>query len=225
MTTMRPKHKTKTTTTDYKKIRVLFPDHLGLARGKYIPTAHPATSSNHCIGIFALTFDRMMVPAPGGGMLEGLPDCKATFSRENVRPGWEQDTGVVIADLSFRGEPLAISPRHVLRHATDDWKKLGYKVKLGIELEAYVMQPDGHGGWKAWDTPGAFVYGTGPAVDPAGLFERQFRYSMISQHSQLPLQRKMCNNYNLPGMNWLTRDHQWPRWREQSGAFSMRLVD
>jgi glutamine synthetase len=157
--------------TDYRKIRVLFPDHLGLARGKYLPAANPATSSNHCIGIFALTFDRVMVPAPETRMLEGLPDCQATFSRDQVRPGWEPDTGVVIADLSFRGEPLAISPRHVLRRATENWEKLGYKAKLGIELEAYVMQPDGQGGWKAWDTAGAFVYGTGLAVDPVGLFD------------------------------------------------------
>ena len=42
---------------------------------------------------------------------------------------------------------------------------------VGIELEAYVMQPDGRGGWRAWDTPGAFVYGTGAAADPVGLFD------------------------------------------------------
>lgn len=180
--------------TEYKRIRVLFPDHLGLARGKYIPAAHTATSSNHCLGIFALTFDRMMVPAPGGGMLEGLPDCKATFSRDNVRPGWEPDTGVVIADLSFRGEPLAISPRHVLRHAIEDWKKLGCTVKLGIELEAYVLQPDGHGGWKAWDTPGAFVYGTGSAVDPAGLFEEMMQ---TAGRCGLPVEF-ICSEYDTP---------------------------
>jgi glutamine synthetase len=157
--------------SDYKRIRVLFPDHLGLARGKYIPAAHATTSANHCIGIFALNFDRTMTPAPGSKMLEGLPDCKAVFSRDEVGPGWEPETGVVVADLSVRGKPLAISPRHVLRRAIADWEKLGYKSKVGIELEAYVMQPDGQGGWKPWNTPGAFVYGTGPTVDPVGLFD------------------------------------------------------
>ena len=125
----------------------------------------------HCITLFALAFDRTMVPAPGAKLLEGLPDCEVTFSMDEVRPSWEQDTGVVVGDLFFRGEPLAISPRHALRKAIADWEALGYRAKVGIELEAFVMQPDGQGGWTEWDTPTAYVYGTGLAVDPIGLFD------------------------------------------------------
>jgi glutamine synthetase len=161
----------RTPIADYKRIRVLFPDHLGLARGKYIPSIHASNGSRHCISTFALAFDRTMTPAPGAKMLEGLPDCELKFCAEDVRPGWEADTGVVVGDLSFHGEPLSIAPRHALRRAICDWEKLGYKAKLGLELEAYVMQPDGNGGWKAWDTPGAYVYGTGHAVDPVGLLD------------------------------------------------------
>jgi glutamine synthetase len=157
--------------SDYQRLRVLFPDHLGLARGKYIPAAHAAGHVSHCIGTFALNFDRTMTPAPGSKMLEGLPDCTAVYAPDSVRPGWEAGTGVVVADLEFAGEPLAIAPRHVLRRAVADWESLGYRPKIGIELEAYVMQQDGRGGWKPWDTPGAFVYGTGPCVDPIGLFD------------------------------------------------------
>jgi glutamine synthetase len=157
--------------SDYKRLRVLFPDHLGLARGKYIPSAHAGNHVSHCIGTFSLNFDRTMTPAPGAKMLEGLPDCRAVFSADAVRQGWEADTGVVVADLEFRGEPLAISPRQVLRRAVADWQALGCTPRVGIELEAYVMQRDDRGGWTAWDTPGAFVYGTGPTVDPVGLFD------------------------------------------------------
>jgi len=152
--------------TDYKRLRVLFPDHLGLARGKYLPAAHATTRVHHCIGTFALNFDRTMTPAPGSKMLEGLPDCTAVYASEAVRQGWEAETGVVVADLEFQGKPLPISPRHALRQAVADWDAMGYRAVVGIELEAYVLQPDGHGGWRAWDTPGAFVYGTGAAVDP-----------------------------------------------------------
>jgi glutamine synthetase len=157
--------------SDYKRLRVLFPDHLGLARGKYLPAAHGRGHVHHCIGTFSLNFDRTMNPAPGSKMLEGLPDCSAVFSEDDVRPGWEPGTGVVVADLEFQGEPLGFAPRSVLRRAIRDWDHLGYRVKLGIELEAYVMQPDGGHGWKPWDTPGAYVYGTGPGVDPVGLFD------------------------------------------------------
>jgi glutamine synthetase len=156
---------------DYKRIRALFPDHLGLPRGKYIPVAHAEKGARHCISTFALAYDRSMTPAPGARMLEGLPDCELNFCIDDVRPSWETDTGIVVGDLSFRGEPLPIAPRHVLRRAICDWEKLGYKARLGIELEAYVMQPDGNRGWKAWDTPGAYVYGTGSAVDPVGLID------------------------------------------------------
>lgn len=157
--------------SDYTRLRVLFPDHLGLARGKYVPSAHARGLVHHCIGTFALNFDRTMTPAPGSKMLEGLPDCDAVFSLDHVRPGWEAGTGVVVADLEFQGKPLSIAPRHALRRAVAGWDALGYRAKVGIELEAYVMQRDGHGRWDAWDTPGAFVYGTGRAVDPTGLFD------------------------------------------------------
>jgi glutamine synthetase len=156
---------------DYQRIRALFPDHLGLARGKYLPAHLAHKGTRHCLSLFALNFDRTMVPAPGAKMLEGLPDCDLVVSMDEVRPSWEAATGVVIGDLFFHGEPLAIAPRHVLRKAVDDWKALGYRVKVGIELEAFVLQPDGKGGWTEWDTPTAYVYGTGPAVDPVGLVD------------------------------------------------------
>jgi glutamine synthetase len=157
--------------TAYKRIRALFPDHLGLARGKHIPGHHGARGTRHCITLFALAFDRTMTPAPGAKLLEGLPDCELTFSIDDVRPSWESGSGVVVGDLSFHGEPLLIAPRHTLRRAIADWEQLGYRVKVGIELEAYVMRPDGNGNWIEWSTPGAYVYGTGPAVDPIGLFD------------------------------------------------------
>jgi glutamine synthetase len=157
--------------SDYKRLRILFPDHLGLARGKYIPVAQYTDRVNHCMAMFSLHFDRTMTPAAASRMLEGLPDCCAVFSHDHVRPGWEADTGVVVADLEFRGKPLSIAPRHALRQAVADWEALGCRPRVGIELEAYVLARDDNGGWIPWDTPGAFVYGTGPAVDPVGLFD------------------------------------------------------
>ena len=56
--------------TERDRIRVLWPDHLGLARGKYVPArlAHKGTS--HCVCVFALGYDRSMVPAPGAYLLD-----------------------------------------------------------------------------------------------------------------------------------------------------------
>ncbi len=158
--------------SEYKRIRALFPDHLGLPRGKYVPAAQLGRGTRHCTALFALAYDRTMVPAPGSKLLEGLPDFDVTFPLDDVRPSWEDgETGVVIGDAFFHGAPLPHAPRNVLRAAIAGWQALGYTAKVGIELEAFVLQPDGAGGWKEWDTPTAFVYGTGLAVDPAGLFD------------------------------------------------------
>ncbi len=157
---------------NYKRIRTLFPDHLSLARGKYIPTHLAEEGARFCITLFALTYDRTMTLAPGARLLQGLPDCDMTFDLADIRPSWQDGIGMVIGDLSFHGEPLPISPRHVLKKAIADWDELGYSVKVGIELEAFVLQPDGNGGWTEWDTPGAYVYGTGPDVDPIGLIDQ-----------------------------------------------------
>ncbi len=155
----------------YKRVRALFPDHHGLPRGKYIPIAHAEEGTGHATATFALALDRTMTDAPGARLLTGIPDCRLSFDMDDVRPSWQADTGVVVGDLSIDGAPFAISPRHALKRSVDAWGKLGYDVSVGIELEAFVMQPDGAGGWTEWDTPGAFVYGTGPSVDPVGLFD------------------------------------------------------
>lgn len=180
--------------SEYKRIRALFPDHHGLARGKYLPIRQAEHGTRHCITLFALAFDRTMVPAPGSRLLEGLPDCDLEFSMEDVRPGWEDATGVVVGDLSFHGSPLSISPRHTLRRAIADWEALGYTAKVGIELEAFVMQPDGKGGWTEWHTPGAYVYGTGPAVDPTGLLDE---IMTTADHCGLPIE-SINSEYDTP---------------------------
>jgi glutamine synthetase len=89
----------------------------------------------------------------------------------DLRPSWEEETRVVVADLESKGAPIAVSPRAALRRAIADWTALGYQPVTGIELEAYVFEHDGKGGWRPQDTPGAYVYGTGTAVDPHRLID------------------------------------------------------
>jgi len=153
------------------RTRVLWADHLGLARGKYVPARSTQTVTNHCLGVFSQQFDRRTSYAPGAGFEEGFPDLEARFDSADIRPGWERATGVVVADLFRNGSPLEISPRLALRRAIDAWSAAGYSVDVGIELEAFVLEADGAGGWRPWDTPGGFVYGTGALADPEGLFD------------------------------------------------------
>ncbi|MFP4634302.1 MAG: glutamine synthetase family protein [Nitriliruptoraceae bacterium] len=180
---------------DHDRIRVLWPDHLGLARGKYLPIRYAERGSYHCLSLFSLGYDRDMVPAPGTKMLEGLPDLHATFDMSEVRDGWEPNTGVVVADISHQGEPVAMSSRHALRRAVDAWKALGYHPKVGIELEAYILQRSDDGTrWVPWETPGGYVYGTGTAVDPIGLLDEIMREA---EDANLPIE-SINSEYDIP---------------------------
>ena len=105
---------------------------------------------------------------------------RSAFDTGDIRQGWDDDaTGVVIGDLSMHGEALPVSPREALRRAVADWEALGYTPKVGIELEAYVFS----GGLKnprPYETPGAMVYGTGVATDPAGVITSVVRRAEAS---------------------------------------------
>ncbi len=162
----------ETTFSDYKRVRMLWPDHLGLARGKYLPPSLAGKGSAFCVTTFAMAHDRDLIPAPGGSFFEGLKDVHGSPVESTLRPSWEDDdTCIVVADLSFEGEPYGVSPRSALQRAIDAWAELGYTAKVGIELEGYLLEPDDEGGWKKYSNPRSMVYGTGPLGDPSGFFD------------------------------------------------------
>ena len=158
-----------TTQDSYRRYRVLWPDHLGLARGKYLPPRAAAKGTSFCLGVYLQGFDKGIYEVETGVDATGFPDLEAEFDLGDVRTCWEPATGVVVADLTFDHRPFAASARHTLRRAAADWEELGYRAQIGIELEAYVLERHDDGTWRPHDTPGAFVYGTGPLTDPTGL--------------------------------------------------------
>jgi len=158
-------------TEEYRRIRVLWPDHLNLARGKYLPSRLAERGTRHCLTVFGLGYDRDMGPVPGTGFLEGMPDMECHFDVSEVRPSWEDGVGVVIGDLERNGAAVPLAPRTVLRNAVGAWDSMGFKPKVGIELEAYLMEPDPDGGWRPYNAPGSMVYGTGVRNDPQGIVQ------------------------------------------------------
>lgn len=179
----------------FDRVRVLWPDHLGLARGKYVPAHLVGKGIRHCTGVWALGYDREMVPGtPGSHFFEGLPDMTARVDETAIRPGWEERTGVVVADLEEHGTPVEVAPRSALRRAIAAWEERGLAAKVGIELEAYLLEPDGRGGWAPIDTPGAFVYGTGTAVDPLGVIDDIWE---AAERTNLPVEA-INSEYDTP---------------------------
>lgn len=158
----------------FDRVRLVFPDHLGLARGKYLPTHLATRGTGHCATIWGLGYDRSMAPAPGSYLLDGLVDVIATPDADTVRASWEDDiTALAIADVSLDGEPFPYAARYVLQQAIAAWEALGYRPQIGIELEAYVLEPDADSerGWRRLENPRAMVYGTGITNDPGGVID------------------------------------------------------
>jgi glutamine synthetase len=155
---------------NYDRIRFLWPDHLGLARGKYLSPARAAEGSNHCVALFSLQLNRVMIPHPGAHH-ESFPDVEARFSTDDIRPGWEKGTGVVVASITKDGIPVELAPRSILERVIGEWKEIGLTPMVGFELEAFLFEPAENRGWQPIHTPGSYVYGTGSAVDPSGTID------------------------------------------------------
>jgi len=156
--------------TKGKRLRLLYPDIHGLERGKYLLGDWTGTAA-FCVGVYPLTLDREILPIPGLHFDIGLPDIAVHLDRDSLRPGWEEDTVVGMGDAELRGEPCAVDPRHVLRRAIEPWVERGLTPQLAYELEFYLMEPDGAGGWRSVPMPSHRVYGTGMAIDPTGVVD------------------------------------------------------
>ena len=169
-------------TDDFDRIRILFPDTFGFARGKYVPVEQATGKLNCSLTIFGIGYDKDLIPAPGAGVLEGMRDMQAVYDAKSATRSWQDRTGLLIADLLEGGKPLEIAPRTALRSAVASLAETGYSAQVGIELEAYVLERGTDDNWVPWDTPSAFCYGTGVTVDPIGLIDEIMdaaRYSGI----------------------------------------------
>lgn len=187
--------------TESSRIRLFWPDHLGIPRSKFLPVEFAADGTGHCTAVFGLGFHRDMDPAPGAFMLEGLRDMRAVYEGADLRPGWDADTDVVVGSLRLDDGPYVWSPRHVLETAIAEWSELGYKVNLGIELEAYVLEQDANGKWVPYNTPGAHVYGVGAFADPAGLLDK-----IMAQARESGFELESVNSeYDVPQFEFTLR--------------------
>jgi glutamine synthetase len=151
-----------------ERLRLVFCDHLNLARSKYVPASKIGDgSSRFCQGVFANSYAKDLLPAPGSKMLEGLPDMDAVYKAADIRNSWHEGTKIVIGDLyNNDGTPLPLCGRGLLKRTIREWQELGYTPKVGLELEAYAFHHDEDGKLVPYDTPGAYVYSTGRFADP-----------------------------------------------------------
>ncbi len=159
-----------------RRIRTVWSDLNGLSHGRYIPERRIAEHTHHALTTLVMGIDGEILPVAGYSADVGYPDMNATVVPETRRRGWEPDTDVAIAELTFDHRPVAICPRHALVRAVDAWRSLGYEPFIGYEIEFYVFErnPDAPGGWSPAGGNAHRVYGTGPFSDPTGLLTTYF---------------------------------------------------
>ena len=152
-----------------QRTRTLFCDLLNLPRGKYVPRDVAAGGKvGFARGVFGTTFDRDLIPVPGAGVFDGIPDMDLMLD-DARHADWQDGSEIALGVLQVDGAPFGLCARGRLQGTVEAWRRKGLNPKIGLELEAYVFQQDQDGVWRPYDTPGAFVYGTGPQNDPAGL--------------------------------------------------------
>ncbi len=158
-----------------KRLRLLYSDLLGVERGKYLfGEVADAGHAAFCIGVYPLTTDREILDISRQQFDIGLPDIEAHIDRDTLRPCWEADTVVGIADVQQAGAPLEVDPRQVLRAAVEPWRAMGLEPMMAFESEFYLADPSDDG-WVPVRLPSHRVYGTGMAVDPDGVVDEMVR--------------------------------------------------
>ena len=132
---------------ELKDVEVSFTDHQGHMCGKRIPGARMGAGAKIAFCSAALAWDYNGDVHDGTsitGPESGYPDAFLRPDPSGFRwLPWREGAGHVISDVVDRhGDLLAQAPRTVLRRAIERIAALGYTVRMGVEIEMYLLDAD-----------------------------------------------------------------------------------
>lgn len=115
---------------------ISFTDLFGTQRSKLVPTQaiDAMTASGAGFAGFAAWLD--MTPADPD--VFALPDTESLFQLP-----WKPEVAWMPADLSMSSQPVAQTPRLVLKQVLRQAEALGYRIKTGVECEFFLLTADG----------------------------------------------------------------------------------
>jgi glutamine synthetase len=115
---------------------ISFTDLFGTQRSKLVPAQaiDAMASSGAGFAGFAAWLD--MTPADPD--IFALPDRDSLFQLP-----WKPEVAWMPADVFMEGQPLAQTPRLVLKHVLRQAEALGYRIKTGVECEFFLLSADG----------------------------------------------------------------------------------
>jgi glutamine synthetase len=161
-------------------IRVSYPDMIGVDRGRDVLLDELPAAAEHglafCRAVYHTSPMGDVVPVQGG-LDQGLPDIIVRPDLATVTPlPWEPAAAWCLGDAATPdGRPAPESPRAVARRVDERVRSLGYRLVCGPELEFYLCEPDGAGGWRRYANDPGNVYVVGRKGDPQGLLLHMLR--------------------------------------------------
>ena len=162
-------------------VRLGYPDFIGTERGRDVLVAHFARTLGDgvafCRTVYGTSPMGDVVELGEGGLADGLPDVVAFPDLATLTDvPWEPGVAHCLADVfDPDGTPAPESPRQVLRQVLARFAELGMRPVVGPELEFYVLEPDGAGGWRRYGEATGNVYVSGSKGDPENLLLRSLR--------------------------------------------------
>ena len=151
-----------------KKIRyflISFVDLFGVLRAKLVPAQAIAGMQEDGAGFAAFAAWLDSTPAEPDMLVK--PDPASL-----IQLPWKPDVGWLAGDCWMNGEPMPDTPRLKLKSLLADAKKMGYRVKTGVEAEYFIVSADGTAISDPLDTQSK------PCYDQAALMRR---YDVVSE--------------------------------------------
>ena len=131
-----------TTIAKAKKIQyflISFVDLFGVLRAKLVPARAIGDMQKDGAGFAGFASWLDMTPAHPD--MFALPDPDSL-----IQLPWKPEVGWLASDLYMDGAPVAASPRVALKSQIAKAKKMGYRLKTGVECEYFLLAPDGGSG-------------------------------------------------------------------------------
>jgi glutamine synthetase len=130
------------------EVECLVPDMNGIIRGKVVPAGKFLESQRNKAlripsSVYVVTVTGQYPEDDNDELTILDPDVilEPDFATICVAPGYKQPTAFVIADaVQVDGNPLEISPRHILKRVVALYSEQGWKPVVAPELEFYLTQ-------------------------------------------------------------------------------------
>lgn len=136
--------------SDAHTVEVVIADNHGILRGKRVPASRweEIRRDGVALSVASLIWGarcELYDDCPVGGMETGYPDVTLVPLEHTARPvPWRPGTVQVLAEVRSQedGRPHVLDPRDALKTVLGRWADLGFEVKLALELEFYLLDPD-----------------------------------------------------------------------------------